>query len=76
MTLSLIPSGNFSAVNSAMSVLNFPSRICKEAQHRVSRAAAGGGGAGIRVGGFFVVKLSDLHMSVLRRSCTLGRLEW
>jgi hypothetical protein len=73
MTLSLVPSANLSAINSAMSVLNFPSRICKEAQHRVSRAAPGG--VGIRVGGFLVFMLSDLHVSVLWRSCMLLRLD-
>lgn len=74
MTLSLVPWANPSAIVSAMSVLNFPSRICKEAQHRLWRAAPGG--VGIRVTGFLVVILSDLHMSVLWCSCMSRRLDW
>jgi hypothetical protein len=64
MTLFLVPSANFSAINSATSVLNFPSRICKEAQHGISMAAPRD--AGIRVGDLLVVMLCDLHMSVMR----------
>jgi hypothetical protein len=74
MILSLVAWGNFSAVASAMSVLSFPSRICKEAQHRVSRAAPGG--VGNRMRGFLVVTLSDLLMILLWRSFTLCYLDW
>jgi len=74
MTLSLVPSANLSAIIIATSVLNFPSRICKEAQHRVSRAAPGG--AGIRVGSFLVAMLSDLRVIVLWSSCMLRHLDW